>query len=410
MVLGIIAEYNPFHNGHLYHLLKSKEKSNSDYCIAIIGGNFTQRGNASLLDKWSKTKIALENGIDLVIELPLLYSISSAENFADGAIKILNSLNIVDTISFGSEIENIDKLNIIANVLYNEPQEYKELFESKLHTGISTAKAREKAITEYLNDNSYSEIISSSNNILGIEYLKALTKYHSKISPICIPRKNANHSSLEHSEEIASGTYIRNLIQSHKLEKAKNFLTPSSYSILLEQLNLGHFVTDISFFKDIIIYKLRTMNISEIANLPDVSEGLEYTIKKSANSCNSILELINTCTSKRYTSSRISRILLYCLLNISKKDMDISKKVIPYIRVLGFNHKGQQLISEISQKNPKLKIVTSVKKFIDNNHDKDLKLMIEKDCLASDIYTLGFTKGSLSGLDYTTPILRTKEV
>lgn len=406
MVLGIIAEYNPFHNGHLYHLLQSKEKSNSDTCIAIIGGNFTQRGNTSLIDKWSKTKIALANGIDLILELPLLYSISSAENFADGAIKILNSLNIVDTISFGSETENIDKLNTIANILYNKPKKYQESFENHFRSGVSTAKAREQAIVEYLADSSYSQIISSSNNILGIEYLKALTKYHSKISPICVTRKDTNHSSLEHSENLASGTYIRNLIQNDKLETARNFLTPSSYSILSKNLSLGHFVSDISCFQDIIIYKLRTMNISDIANLPDVSEGLEYTIKKSANSCNSISELIKTCTSKRYTSSRISRILLYCLLNISKKNMDTSKRVIPYIRVLGSNHKGQNLISAISQKNPKLNIVTSVKKFIDNSNNKDLKLMMEKDCLATDIYTLGFTKGSTAGLDYTMPILK----
>ena len=407
MVLGIIAEYNPFHNGHLYHLLKSKEKSNSDYCIAIIGGNFTQRGNTSILDKWSKTKIALANGIDLILELPLLYSISSAENFAEGSIKILNSLNIVDTISFGSEIENIDKLNTIANILYNKPKEYQELFESQLHTGISTVKAREKAIVEYLDDISYSEIISSPNNILGIEYIKALTKYQSKISPICIPRKDTNHSSLKHSKDFASGTYIRNLIQNHKLETAKKFLTPSSYSILLENLSLGHFVSDISYFQDIIIYKLRTMNVSDIANLPDVSEGLEYTIKKSASSCKSIHELIKTCTSKRYTSSRISRILLYCLLNISKKDIEISKRVNPYIRILGFNNKGQKLVSEISKRNPQLNIVTSVKKFINTSNNKNLNLMIEKDCLSTDIYTLGFSKNSTAGLDYTMPILNT---
>ena len=132
MVLGIIAEYNPFHNGHLYHLLKSKEKANADYVIAVIGGNFTQRGDPSFLDKWSKTEMALKNGVDLVIELPTLYSTSSAENFADGAIKILNSLNIVDCVSFGTETDNLAKLNSIATILHEEPKDFKTLLESEL--------------------------------------------------------------------------------------------------------------------------------------------------------------------------------------------------------------------------------------------------------------------------------------
>ena len=150
MVLGIVAEYNPFHNGHLYHLLKSKEEAKADSVIAVIGGNFTQRGEPSLLDKWCKAEMALANGADLVIELPVLYSISSAENFADGAIKILNSLKIVDSISFGTETEDLNKLNIIANTLYKEPREYKDLLYSYLKDGKSFPKARELALVKYL--------------------------------------------------------------------------------------------------------------------------------------------------------------------------------------------------------------------------------------------------------------------
>ena len=150
MVLGIIAEYNPFHNGHLYHLLKSKEETNTDSVIAVIGGNFTQRGEPSMFDKWTKAEMAIANGVDLVIELPTLYSISSAENFADGAIKILNSLNVVNYLSFGSEIEDLNKLNIIANTLYQEPKEYKDLLLKELNNGDSFPKAREKALCTYL--------------------------------------------------------------------------------------------------------------------------------------------------------------------------------------------------------------------------------------------------------------------
>ena len=404
MVLGIIAEYNPFHNGHLYHLLKSKEETKSEYTIAVMGGNFTQRGEASLIDKWTKAEIAIANGIDLVIELPLLYAISSAENFADGAIKILNSLKIVDNISFGTETEDLNKLNIISNILYNEPKEFKILLEESLQKGISFPKAREEALTNYLNDKSYAPIIHSPNNILGIEYLKSLKKHKSKINPICIKRKDAGHLTTDYTGKITSATAIRNLIKQNNNKLVKNFLTPSSYTILMDEIKKGHFVGDTRLFENIIVYNLRNMTTEQIANLPDVSEGLENLIKKAANSCNTIDELINIVSSKRYTETRIRRILLYCLLNITKKDMSVSKKCNPYIRVLGFNNNGKKLISEISKANPKLSIITSVKKFIDSNTNKNLQTMLNKDIYATNVYSIGFLHDSWSNLDFTKKI------
>jgi len=404
MVLGIIAEYNPFHNGHLYHLLKSKEEAKADYVVAVIGGNFTQRGEASLIDKWTKAEMAIANGVDLVIELPTLYSTSSAENFADGAIKILNSLKIVDTISFGTETEDLNKLNNIANVLHNEPKEFKTLLDQKLKKGVSFPKAREEALIKYLNDASYSKLISSPNNILAIEYLKALKKYKSKMKPICIKRKAAGHLSLEYTGEVTSATAIRKLVKDNDFKKAKKFLTPSSYTIMMEEIKKGHFVSDVSIFENIMIYNLRNMSLEQIANLPDVSEGLENLIKKAANSCNSINEFINIVASKRYTETRIRRILLYSLLKITKKDMALSKKTIPYIRVLGFNNNGKKLVSEITKANPKLNIITSLKKFTDINTNKHLSNLLYKDIDATNIYTLGYKKDSWSNLDFTTKI------
>ena len=404
MILGIIAEYNPFHNGHLYHLLKSKEEAKADGVIAVIGGNFTQRGEASIVDKWTKAEMALANGVDLVIELPTLYATSSAENFADGAIKILNSLKIVDTLSFGTETEDLNKLNIVANVLYNEPKEYKELLDESLKTGKSFPKAREEAIVKYLNEKTYSNIMSSPNNILGIEYLKALKKHKSKIKPMCIKRKDAGHLSLEYTGEVASATAIRNLIKKNKMKDVKTFMTPSSYTILVDELKKGHFVYDIAQFENIMIYNLRRMSVEQIANLPDVSEGLENLLKKAANSCNTIAEFVNIVNSKRYTQTRIMRILLYALLNITKKDMAISKKYNPYIRVLGCNEKGKQMLSEIAKANPKATIVTSVKRFMDNNLNKNFNIMMNKDIDATNIYTLGYARDSWSNLDYTKKI------
>lgn len=405
MVLGIIAEYNPFHNGHLYHILKSKELTKDDSVIAIIGGNFTQRGESSIVDKWTKAEMALAGGADLVIELPCLYSLSSAENFADGAIKILNSLKIVDHLSFGAECQELNKLNIIANVLYEEPKEFKSFLANELSKGVSFPKARENAILSYLKDFSYKNILSEPNNILGIEYLKALKKYRSKIKPVLIPRKSSGHLTTDYTGSISSSTAIRTMLQTGKTANLKDALTPSSYTILKDEINKGHFVINFSKFEKIALYNLRLMSLEEIKKLPDVSEGLEHLIKKAALSCNTADDFINIVCSKRYTKTRIRRILLYSILGITKKDIEISKKVVPYVRVLGFNDKGKNLVSKIKYKNPGIKLVTSVKKFVDSNVNKNLQLLINKDILATNVYTLGFENDSLGNLDFSRKII-----
>lgn len=405
-VLGIVAEYNPFHNGHLYHLEQAKKITASNYTVAIISGNFTQRGSTSLFDKWSKAKTALQCGVDLAIELPVLYSISSAENFADGAIKILDSLKILDYIAFGAETANVDILNSIADVLLREPKEYKNLLSQELQKGFSFPKARQNALVAYLNDSrKYATVLSSPNNILGVEYLKALKKYRSKISPIAIERYEAGYNDLGYTANIASATAIRNMVKNNGFEILKNLMPAPSYATLMESIKNGHLVPDLSVFEKQIIYNLRRMSTSQIAQLPDVSEGLEFALKNTANSCSNLVDFLNIIKSKRYTSTRIQRILLYSLLGITKKDMDLSKKVQPYVRVLGFNERGKFLLSEIAKANPKLEIVTSVKKFYDATSTKNLKAMIDKDIEATNVYTIGYDNDSWSNLDFTKKIV-----
>lgn len=406
-VLGIIAEYNPFHNGHLYHLEKSKELTGSDYSIAIMSGNFTQRGSTSIVNKWKKTKMALLNGFDLVIELPTLYSISSGENFADGAIKILNSLNIVDYLSFGSESQNIKVLDNIAEILYNEPAEYKSLLYDELKKGISFPKARENALLEYLNNSEeYLDVLSCPNNILGIEYLKALKKYRSSIKPICISRFESEYNSNDFYNNIASATAIRSLVKNEKFDIIKSLVPSSTYSIMMEDMENGSIVPDLNVFEKEIIYILRKMSIEEIANLPDVSEGLEFNIKNAVYSCNTLDELISLIKSKRYTQTRIQRIFLYALLGITKSDMEIAKNTVPYIRILGFNENGKNLVSEICKNNPNLAVVTSVKKFVDGNSDVNLRTLIDKDIFATNVYTIGFGSSSVGNLDFKSGIIK----
>ena len=405
-VLGIIGEYNPFHNGHLYHLEQSKQLTGSTYTVAIMSGNFTQRGSTSLIDKWSKTEAAIQSGIDLVIELPVLYATSSAENFADGAIKLLNSLKVVDYVSFGAETSDIEILNRFADILYHEPKQYKTMLSHELNKGLSFPKARENALLMYLNDiRKYANVLSSPNNILGIEYLKALKRQKSNIKPVSITRYEAGYNDITYSGNIASSTSIRNIIKNGGFDILRRLLPPSSYRILIENLKQGHIVPDLSAFEKQIIYNLRKMDISEIAELPDVSEGLEFSIKKAANSCNTLTEFLNIIKSKRYTMTRIQRILLYSLLGITKKDMAISKKVTSYIRVLGLNNRGKFLISEIAKANPKLEIITSVKRFMDGNSNKNLKLMLDKDIWATNVYTLGYELDSWNNLDFTKKLI-----
>lgn len=495
-VLGIIAEYNPFHNGHLYHLTESKRKCNAKYAVAIISGNFTQRGDASIVNKFEKAKMAIENGIDMVIELPTLYSISSAENFANGAIKILNELNFVTHISFGSESGNINQLNNIASVLTDEPEEFSKLLKEELRKGSSFPVARQNAIEKFLNltnkntnnnnnnnndnsnndtnDDKFNKLLKSPNNILAIEYLKALKKIKSNITPITIERKNVDYYSENIVENFASSTKIRKEISENpnmhtnimdmnnmdmnnmninnmdinnmninnmdiinnmdvNMDMFLNSCMPKkSYDIIKENIEKGNCIQGLKCFEDMIFYKLRSMQINEIKEIPDVCEGLENVIKKASNETNSLEDLINKCKSKRYTRTRIQRILIYALLGITRQDMEMSENVNPYIRVLAVNKNGRELLSIINKTivnkaNVKTdinnininkpndnadnkiniketNIITSLKKFESTNEDKALKRMMEIDKLATDIYTIKQRSGYIGGLDYTMPI------
>ena len=275
-----------------YKSLKSKPGAN--YSICIMSGNFTQRGDTSIVNKWAKTYMALCQGVDLVIELPTLYSISSAENFANGAIKILDSLKVVTHLSFGAECQDLGVLNNIANVIFEEPKAYKVILEQGLKKGLSYPAARENAILMYLNDiKKYSNIMAGSNNILAVEYLKALKKEKSKIEPVVIKRSKVYYNDNMIVDNMASSTAIRKLINRKEFSEIKKVVPKTTYKILKNELEEGHVILSIAKFEKEIIYALRKMSIEQIANLPDVSEGLENSIKKAVNECNSLKELVN---------------------------------------------------------------------------------------------------------------------
>ena len=409
-ILGIVSEYNPLHNGHLHHLNLSKKISGCSFTVAVMSGNFTQRGDTALVDKWTRAEMALKAGVDLVIELPTLYALSSAENFADGAIKILNSLGVVDYISFGSEIGEIAPLNDVASILYKEPKEFSNLISKQLKSGLSYPKARELAVSMYFGSSSkkFKEVLENPNNILGIEYLKALKKHRSPIEPITIKRDYSDYNSKTVKKGIASATAIRTMIEQNK---NIHYVVPyETYELMEQKIENKEIIKNLSVFEKEIIYTLRKMSVQEIASLPDVSEGLEFRIKEAANISNTLESLLYNIKTKRYAETRIRRILLYALLGIKEKDINMSRRITPYIRILGFNKHGKRIISAIAANNPRLKIIVSVKKFMETNIDPLQKAMISKDILATNIYTLGYSSNAgIANLDYTQKVIELKE-
>ena len=406
-ILGIVSEYNPFHNGHIVHLRQSIESTQSQFVIAVMSGNFIQRGDTAIVDKWTRAEMALRQGVDLVIELPTVYATSSAENFAYGAIKILDSIGIVDYVSFGSECGNINLMADIADVLNDEPQEYSQLLHDQLQLGRSFPSAREIAINEYfLGNTTYTNILKSPNNILGIEYIKALKALNSNIIPITIRRNYVDYNSTSPDLEkgIASASAIRTMIQNGK--SIRKVVPQTTYDLIKQKAKLGQLISGIGHYSNQIIYNLRKMSLDEIANLADVSEGLENVIKLASMRTSNVYEAISMIKSKRYTQSRIQRIMLYSLLGITKKDIELSKKVTPYIRILGFTSKGKRLISSISDANPKLNIIISVKKFVDSNNNKNLHSLLSKDIFATNVYTTAFESEGYGNIDFTQKIIQ----
>ena len=396
--IGIIAEYNPFHNGHLYQIQKAKELTGADTVIAVMSGNFTQRGETSLINKFEKTKIALQNEVDMVIELPTIYSISSAENFALGGIKILNEIGDIDYLVFGIEEENLEKLQAIADVLVNEDDEFKRNIKEELDKGNSYPKAREIVLKKVLSSENVENIMQKPNNILAIEYLKALKITNSKIKPFAIKRKNTMHNDENINENYASGTYIRKLFIENNFNEIKKVVPKYTYERLLELKNQGTYVSSINDFSDIVIYKIRTMTKEEISQIADVNEGLENSIKLASTTCKTIDEIIDKVSTKRYTKTRISRILTYILLDITKSEMEQSKNANQYIRVLGINKKCEGILKTINNN----KLITSLKKFEENNRENQL-LNIDKK--ATEIYTIKYPKSVQANLDYTSKFI-----
>lgn len=365
-ITGIITEYNPFHNGHKFHLEESKKQTKSDGTICIMSGNFVQRGGPAIIDKWKRTEMALSNGVDLIIELPTFYAVSSAEFFAKGAVSILNSLNIVNNLFFGSEIGDAKALSEIAKVLVSEDERFQNILKENLSLGLTFAKAREKSLIEYLNSSEINNIITSSNNILGIEYIKAILKLNSSINPVALKREGSNYNDKSLSQTFSSATSIREVLKNtSNIEDLKNIIPLESYEVFSKLQEQDYrFTFEEEMFK-YIKYKIQT-NCVNFNNLYEVTEGLDNKIIKEISSSNSLHEFILKIKSKRYTYSKISRILTHIYLGLDNDDFkDIANENNLYVRVLGFNKTGREILSLIKA-NSSIPLITKVPRFTNN--------------------------------------------
>lgn len=372
-VAGIIAEYNPFHLGHAYLAQKARENG-ATHIVAVMSGNFVQRGIPSLFDHRTRTAAALMNGVDLVLQLPAVYAVSSAQNFAKAGTDILNGLGIVDELVFGSECGKIEKINAAVDALDSES--FKPLLDAELKKGIAFASARENAL-RFINPEA-ADIIKSPNNILGVEYVSALRTSQSKITPITFGRIGANHDSGKAVNGIASASQIRNDFSGGEWEK---FVPQNSVGLYKNAVT-----TDIKKIESAILYKMRTVDAVSLSRVPDISEGIENRIISAAAEAKSLEELYSLAKTKRYSHARIRRIVLNCFLGITADDLALP---VPYIRITGFNESGAELIKK-AKCSAKMPIITKASDIAALGNDAQRIFSLE--CTAGNIYALCFNE------------------
>ncbi|MGM9881275.1 MAG: nucleotidyltransferase [Bacilli bacterium] len=350
-IIGLIVEYNPFHNGHLYQINKIKEMFPNSILIAVVSSSFTQRGDVSILNKWDKTKIALNNNIDLVVELPFVYATQSSDLFAKGAIKILEHLNI-DTLVFGTERENIEDIKKVADLQLNN-KDYNNLVKKYLREGINYPTATNKAILELTGIK-----IDSPNDLLALSYIKQIKTSKKNINIVNIKRTTSYHG-IEMANNITSASHIRLL---YNQDKDISNLIPYDSNVLYK-INMNNFFP---YLKYKIISEDKKINIYQT-----VDEGIENCLVNKINDSYSYEELINNIKSKRYTYNKISRMLLHILTSFTKEEAQNIE--LDYIRILGFNERGKSYLNKI-KKDIEVPIITGYKKNISKILDKELEV------------------------------------
>lgn len=383
-ICAVICEFNPFHNGHKYFLDKLKTLG-YDHIIAIMSGNYVQRGEPAIISKKARTGVALSLGVDLVVEIPTVWAVSNAQTYASAAVNIANSLGCVDALAFGSECGSVEKLNKILEAIKNP--KFSEILKEQLGLGVTFAKARETAVSFVCGDLDVTKILPGSNNNLAVEYLNALGKTGSKIKPITIKRER---------EKFPSATEIRELIKNEDIS-IRNYVPESSFNAILSQKD---YTADLQNGERAVLSHLRTLTKESILNLPDISEGIENRVIKAVNSSLGLEEMLFKIKTKRYTMARIKRIILSSYLGITK---EIQKNSPSYIRVLGLSEKGQEILkkAKFTVKLPIVYEYSQIKKL-----DSKAQKIFQKECVCTDLYSLFLSKVLPCGEEQKFKIIR----
>ena len=393
-VVGLITEYNPFHNGHKYHIEKAKEITGAEYAVVIMSGDYVQRGTPAIMPKRMRAQMALQNGADAVFELPLCYSTGSAEFFAEGTVSVLEQLGIVDYLCFGSESNDLNGLQKVADILSDEPDEYKIFLQTYLKNGLSFPSARQNALIDYLCDDTLTELVKDPNNILGIEYLKALKKIGSSIQPFTIQRKGAHYHASDLKESFSSASAIRNTFSTQTdfpvFESVLSNQIPTDCAILLKEHWHTSYPIYPNDFSVLLKYRLLEETPASLTQYMDVSEELANRIYKQLSSFLNWEQFCELLKTKELTHTRIQRALLHILLKVKKEEIQYHREhqYHYYARLLGFRKDSAQIISAIS-KNTEIKLITKISD-VENLSDT-AKNMFYKDLFASNIYAAVIT-------------------
>ena len=377
---GIVAEYNPLHTGHVYQMNKARQISQADCIIVVMSGNFVQRGEPAVIDKYARTRAALKAGADIVIELPVYYALSSAENFARGAVLTLNEMKAA-SICFGAETDNADRLAKISHAIISESSEYKAILNKALAKGLSYPAARQTALLEYLPE--CKDIISGSNNILAIEYIKAILGNNLNMTYYPVLREGAGYNDDTDNAEFASAFGIRKMLMSDEHDRLKTYLTPVMYEEISNSKNCPLFPDDFSnIFNHKMLFLKQQCNINhtdfaeKLAEYEDITAELANRFAAAFTGRDNIAEFAMKVKSKNIVYSRICRCIMHIILEMRKSMSDFYNN-IPYIRLLGFNKTGQLYLGSI-KKELDVPFITKA---------ADYKNELSFDLACSDIYT-----------------------
>ncbi|MCI8538286.1 MAG: nucleotidyltransferase family protein [Oscillospiraceae bacterium] len=343
---GIIAEYNPFHSGHQFHLAQTKERLGPQGAVVcVMSGNWVQRGGAALLSKQARTAMALRGGADLVLELPTLWAAASAERFARGGVELLHAAGVIDVLSFGSEDGVLDHLRTVADCL-DTPACQAEL-RRRADGGMPFAAARRAAVRALLGPEA--DCLDQPNNNLGVEYLRALRALQSRITPMTIPRQGAGHHAAESSGGTASASALRRWIEAGDWNRAEGFLSETDKLLLAEEQAAGRAPASLERCERAVLARLRTMAAGDWAALPDSGgeEGLPHRLVRAAGEARTIEEFWRLAKTRRYAHARLRRLTLWAFLGLRAVELP---EHVPYLRVLGFGERGKALLREMKER------------------------------------------------------------